>query len=59
MTKDFIYGDLNFKFNNQEKVKTRVEDNAIYGKSLIIDNMNLNIETVQKITLSEKLTILN
>ncbi|NIE54104.1 hypothetical protein F3J41_18900 [Pantoea sp. Ap-870] len=55
MTKDFIYGDLNFKFNNQEKVKTRVEDNAIYGKSLIIDNMNLNIETVQKITLAEKI----
>lgn len=55
MTKDFIYGDLNFKFNNQEKVKTRVEDNAIYGRSLIIDNMNLNIETVQKITLAEKI----
>lgn len=55
MTKDFIYGDLNFKFNNQEKVKTRVEDNAIYGKSLIIDNMNLNIETVQKIMLAEKI----
>ena len=55
MTKDFLYGDLNFKFNNQEKVKTRVEDNAIYGRSLIIDNMNLNIETVQKITLAEKI----
>ncbi|NIG15937.1 Ig-like domain-containing protein [Pantoea sp. Cy-640] len=53
MTKDFIYGDLNFKFNNQDKVTTSVQDHEIYGKSLVIVNSTVNTETVQKIVLSE------
>ncbi|KAF0855666.1 Ig-like domain-containing protein [Pantoea dispersa] len=53
LTKDFIYGDLNFKFNNQDKVTTSVQDHAAYGKSLVIVNPTTNTETIQKITFSE------
>ncbi|KTS01777.1 Ig-like domain-containing protein [Pantoea dispersa] len=55
MTKDFIYGDLNFKFNNQDKVTTSVQDHATYGKSFVIKNDQVNTEFVQKILFQDKI----
>lgn len=55
MSKDFIYGGLTFKFDNQEKVTASVQDHAVYGKSFVIKNDQVNTEFVQKIVFQEEI----
>ncbi|MEB5837574.1 Ig-like domain-containing protein [Pantoea dispersa] len=53
ITKNYVYGNLTFVYNKQDKASTAIGEKEFWGKSLIIHNSDTSKEYVQKVIFKE------